>query len=120
MLFYSMSLSLGFPLILQFLVMEKEENIKHLLEVNGLKARNYWIATFVFFFVFLCLGSCLFFAVGRVVLDDAMFHKVPWVQVLLFVLLWNANQVVLSAQQTLFWRKIQWMKQRMNRLADDC
>lgn len=95
-MFYTMALSLGFPLILQFLVMEKEENIKHLLEVNGMKVRYYWLSTFIFFFVYLCIGSALFFLTGRLVLDDGLFNRVPFWDIAIFMLLWNANQVVIS------------------------
>lgn len=91
-----MALSLGFPLILQFLVMEKEENIKHLLEVNGMRVGNYWLSTFVFFFTYLCLGTTIFFLFGKLILDDGLFQKVSFIEITLFIILWNANQVVLS------------------------
>lgn len=91
-----MALALGFPLILQFLVMEKEENIKHLLEVNGMKVTYYWLSTFLFFYVYLCIGSALFYVSGKLILDDALFQRLPWWEVAVFLLLWNAIQVVVS------------------------
>lgn len=94
--FYSMALSLGFPLILQFLGMEKEENIKHLLEVNGMKVRNYWLSTFLFFFIYLSLTTIVFFIAGKIILDDGIFQRVPLLDIAIFILLWNANQVSFS------------------------
>ena len=55
MLFYSLALALGFPIIMQFLAMEKEENVKHLMEVNGMRVRNYWLSAVLFFFLFFLL-----------------------------------------------------------------
>jgi len=95
-LFYSLALALGFPIIMQFLAMEKEENVKHLMEVNGMRVRNYWLSAVLFFFLFFLLSSALFFGLGRLVMDDALFQRVPFKDIATFAVLWNLNQVMFS------------------------
>jgi ABC-type Na+ transport system ATPase subunit NatA len=95
-LFYSLALALGFPIILQFLAMEKEENVKHLMEVNGMRVRNYWFSAVFFFFVFFSIGSVLFFLFGKLIMDDSLFQRVPFSDIATFVVCWNLNQVLFS------------------------
>ena len=48
---FPIALCLGFPIMLYVIVMEKEQNIKALLDYNGLRTVNYWITFFVYNFL---------------------------------------------------------------------
>jgi hypothetical protein len=61
---YPLALSLMLPVYLYTLVLEKEEKIKAMMKMNGLKMKYYWIVNY-FWFVFLyCLVALLFFVIG--------------------------------------------------------
>ena len=95
-LFYPMALGLGFPIIMYFLGQEKEERIKSLLEINGMKSYKYWLSTFVFFMIFFSLTSFVFYLTGYLLLEDGFFHKIPVGSFILFITLWNCNQIFFS------------------------
>ena len=95
-IFYSLAMALGFPIILNFLTMEKEENVKHLLEVNGMRVRNFWLATLIFFFVFFAGGAVLFFVLGKFLMDDSLFQAVSILDIAIFIVGWNFNQIIFS------------------------
>jgi hypothetical protein len=62
---FPVALSLGFPLILYNLVLEKEEKIKSLLEINGLRTTRYWGVYVLYNFILLETSSILFIAFGK-------------------------------------------------------
>lgn len=95
-LFYPLALGLGFPIILYFLAQEKEEKIKSLLEINGMRSYKYWLSTYVFFMIFFSLTSFVFYLTGFLLLDDGFFHKIPVFEFILFITLWNSNQILFS------------------------
>jgi ABC-type glutathione transport system ATPase component len=76
--------------------MEKEENVKHLMEVNGLDVKNYWLSSVLFFFIFFMAASMFFFCFGWMIMDDGLFQRVPVWDIVVFIVLWNLNQVLYS------------------------
>lgn len=95
-LFYPLALGLGFPIVMYFLAQEKEEHVKNLLEINGMRSLYYWLSTWAFFIVFLSLTSAIFYLSGYLLLDDGFFHRIPVYDFSLFALLWNLNQISIS------------------------
>lgn len=72
---------LGLPIMLYVLVMEKEEKLKSLLEIMGLKATNYWKAHIVFYSLMFMTSNLIFYGFGKAFLGGKFFE--------------NANQVLL-------------------------
>lgn len=95
-LFYPLALGLGFPIVMYFLAIEKEEQVKNLLEINGMKSRYYWLSTYTFFMLFLTLTSFVFYLSGFILLDDGFFHRIPVYDFIIFSILWNLNQIAIS------------------------
>ena len=44
---YPVALSLLLPIFLSSLVLEKEEGLRGMMKMNGLKMRNYWIVHYI-------------------------------------------------------------------------
>lgn len=95
-MFYPLALGLGFPIVMYFLAQEKEEQVKNLLEINGMKSFKYWLSTYTFFITFLSLTSIVFYIAGHLLLDDGFFHRISIFSFLIFTLLWNSNQIAVS------------------------
>lgn len=70
---FPVSLSLGFPVMLFLLTMEKEEKIKSLLEINGLNIKSYWQSFFVYNFIILELTVVIWLIIGKIWIDIDFF-----------------------------------------------
>lgn len=92
-LFFPVALTLGFPLLLFALVLEKEEKVRVLLEVNGLSYFKYWISIYFLYFVLFSLSSTTFQCLGWVFIDAAFFRKVNKIINTLFFVGWNLSQI---------------------------
>lgn len=90
------ALCLGFPLMLFVLVLEKEENIKNLLDVNGLVTINYWVAFFFYNFVILEVVTTTFLLVGAYYIDIDFFVKTNFWINFYFMSLWNMAQIAFA------------------------
>jgi hypothetical protein len=66
---------LGLPIMLYVLVMEKEEKLKSLLEIMGLKSSNYWRAYIIFYFLMFMASNLIFYLVGKLLLGGKFFQK---------------------------------------------
>lgn len=94
-LFFPLALSLGFPLALYFLALEKEQKIRTHLELNGLRPANYWLSSGLFYFLVFNLNAWVFFSTGKLLLNDGFFSS-PIVELLTATIGWNLCQVSLS------------------------
>ena len=92
-IFFPMALSLGFPLLLYALVLEKEQKVKVLLDVNGLRYRNYWFAIYVLYFILFTMTTTLFSVLGWLFVPSTFFQKIDKVVLTLFFAVWNLSQI---------------------------
>ena len=79
------ALSLGFPLMLFVLVMEKEEKILDLLTINGLRSRNYWLSFIFYNLIYQSINYTIFYVFGWYYIDIALFQttsKIVFVNIL--------------------------------------
>lgn len=86
---FPIALSLGFPLMLYVLVMEKENKIKSLLDFNGLDPKNYWISVIIYYFLLFTFITTIFQAFGFIFLDMAFFKKTNIILLQIFFTGWN-------------------------------
>lgn len=58
------AMSLGIPIMIFLLVLEKEDKVKNLLQVNGLREVNYWVSFLLWNFTILSITTLIFLAAG--------------------------------------------------------
>lgn len=93
---FPIALSLGLPIMLFVLVLEKEEKIKDLLQVNGLIEVNYWFGFLSWNFFILSLGTGVFMLVGYNYISISFFSKGSMVIMFWFLSAWNFSQIGFS------------------------
>ena len=94
--FVPLALSMGFPVMLFTLVLEKEERIMSLLQINGLSNRNYWVSLYVFYFGLLTATTSIFSILGWIFIDSTFFTVVNKFMLTIFFLGWNLSQIGFS------------------------
>ena len=82
--------------MLYALVMEREEKIKSLLDVNGLRPINYWMATLVYYFILFNVVSLAFYVIGYLFVDLQFFRDTSAIVIIVFLVGWNVAQIGLS------------------------
>ena len=87
------ALCLGFPIMLFVLVLEKEQRIKQLLDVNGLKTTSYWAGFFLFNLMNLQLTLVLFLGLGYYWVDIEFFRESSLFVTVWFLTSWNFVQI---------------------------
>lgn len=92
-IFFPVALSMGFPLLLYSLAVEKEEKILDLLQINGLRINNYWKSIYIFYFTLFTVVTTLFSVLGWIFIDATFFTKVDKIILSLFFLGWNLSQI---------------------------
>ena len=58
-------LSMGMPMFMYNIVLEKERKLQEYMKINGLTMANYWIVTFLFDYVYYCISAFLVFAFSK-------------------------------------------------------
>lgn len=93
---YPIALSLLLPVLMYTLVLEKEERLREMMKMNGMKMRNYWIVNYIWN-VLLYLPSALTFLLFGIYILKMPFFTQTSLPVLCFMLLgWGLCQASLS------------------------
>jgi len=93
---YTIALSLLFPVFLQAIVMEKDERLREMMKMNGLRMKNYWIANYITSITLYIIAVSSFIFFGRYIVVVDFFSKTS-LSVLFFSLFgWGLSQVSLS------------------------
>ncbi|KAM3262597.1 hypothetical protein ACQJBY_052994 [Aegilops geniculata] len=66
-LFFTWIVELLFPVILTYLVYEKQQKLKIMMKMHGLKAGPYWMITYTYFFALSALYMILFVTFGSLI-----------------------------------------------------
>ena len=93
---YPIALSLLLPMFMFNLVHEKEERLREIMKMSGMKMTAYWTVNYIWFAVISLLTAIVFVLFGKFVLVTNFFEETnPWV---LIVILfgWELSQVSLS------------------------
>lgn len=105
---FPLSQCLGLPAMLYVLVMEKEEGLKSLLEIMGLRPSNYWKAHILFYTAMFMVSNALFYLAGRYAVGGKFFNNAS---VLLLVCLshqtitflgWDLSQIGMALFMSIF------------------
>ena len=105
MIVIPLSMSLGVPFILYNIVYEKDHKIRHLLQINGLKIKNYWLSTFVYNFCTLSLVSLFYLSFAYFFVDIDFYKKTSLVCIFYVFGVWNLNQISFSIFLSMFIEK---------------
>ena len=103
-LLFPVCMAMGFPLMAQALVLEKEEGVKRFLEINGMKWKGYWVVVVLFYWVFFGLCSIFFMGYGWVFVGDGIFSFEGWTVLSLVMVAWNTGQIGLGVLFSGFFR----------------
>lgn len=80
-------------MLLFTLVMEKEEGIRELLVINGLKIKKYWFVYILYYFIFLNIISVCFVLLGWVMIDLSYFKNTSLLVQIVMLVCWNSCQI---------------------------
>ena len=73
--FYPVAFSLLLPIFLSSLVLEKEEGIRGMMKMNGLKMKNYWLVHYLWSLLVYCPIVAVFWILGAYQLELNFFTK---------------------------------------------
>ena len=90
------ALGLGIPIMIFLLVLEKEDNVKNLLQVNGLREFNYWVSFLLWNFLILSFAVIIFLSAGWSYIQIDFFSGTNKSIVIWFLSAWNLGQIGFS------------------------
>lgn len=93
---YPIALSLLLPVFMHTIVLEKEERLREIMKMSGLKMSTYWVVNYLWCFglYFVCVLAFMLF--GRYVLKADFFTNTSLEILGLTLLGWGLSQVSLS------------------------
>jgi len=94
--FYPIALSVIFPVFLYNLVLEKEERLREMMKMNGMKMTNYWIINYLWNTALYTTSSAIFILFGIFVLRLPFFVQTNFVVLISVILGWGFSQVSFS------------------------
>jgi len=93
---YPIALALLLPVFMQSIVLEKEERLREIMKMNGLKMRNYWFINYIFNLGMYMISALIFVVFGKYILNVDFFTSTNSTILLLSFLGWGLSQVSLS------------------------
>lgn len=93
---YPIGLSVILPVFLYSLVLEKEEKLREMMKMNGMKMRNYWIINYIWNVSLYMVSTTIFICFGIFVLKLPFFTETNKPVLLSVVFGWGVSQVSLS------------------------
>lgn len=93
---YPIALALLLPVFMQSIVLEKEERLREIMKMNGLKMRNYWFINYIFNLGMYMISALIFVVFGKYVLNVDFFTETNTTILLLSFFGWGLSQVSLS------------------------
>ena len=94
--FYPIGLSLLLPVFLYSLVHEKEERLRQIMKMSGMKMNAYWIANYLWFFFLTTITLATFFLVGRFGLGTNFFTDTSFWVLASVLVGWGLSQISLA------------------------
>ena len=105
MLLFPLCISAGFPMMVFALLIEKEEKIKHFLEVNGLKTWDYWLVVIFYYLIFLNFCVVCFLLFGWMFVNAPILKDTGKIVLLAVLVAWNVAQIGFGVFYCSFWKK---------------
>ena len=89
---FPISMSLGFPITLLAITTDKVKKVRSILDINGLRPINYWLAYLIFFMIMLLASNSAFFIIAYSKVQIDFFQKTSGLILLLLTIGWNYYQ----------------------------
>ena len=93
---FPVSMSLGFPIALMAIVVDKVRKVRAVLDVNGLRPINYWLSYLAFFMIMLSISNGLFFYFAYSQVPIEFFQKTTGWALFWLSTGWNLGQVTFA------------------------
>jgi len=93
---YPIALSLLMPVFMYMIVMEKEERLREIMKMNGLKMRNYWFVNYIWSFLLYLATMSIFIGFGYFVLQTDFFLNTDMTVLIICLIGWGFSQVSIS------------------------
>ena len=94
--FYPIGLSLLLPVFLYSLVHEKEERLRQIMKMSGMKMNAYWIGNYFWFFLLTLITLATFFLAGRFALGTNFFRDTNFWVLASILVGWGLSQISLA------------------------
>ena len=93
---YPIALSVIFPVFLYTLVLEKEERLREMMKMNGMKIKNYWLVNYLWNAALYLVSASIFLIFGTKILKVPFFVETNSFVLFSTVFGWGLCQVSLS------------------------
>ena len=93
---YPIGLSVILPVFLYTLVLEKEEKLREMMKMNGMKMINYWIVNYAWNVALYMVSTSIFILFGLFVLKLSFFTDTNKLVLMSVIFGWGLSQVSLS------------------------
>ena len=93
---FPLSLSLLLPVFMYAIVLEKEEKLRELMKMNGMKMSTYWGITFLYNFFIYATMVGIFFWFGNYMCELQFFYQTNIWILLVFFIGWGYAQIALA------------------------
>jgi|LauGreDrversion4_2_1035121.scaffolds.fasta_scaffold14743_3 hypothetical protein len=104
---FPICLSMGLPVFIYQIVLEKETRLMEYMKMNGLRMNNYWFVNFFFNFGFYMMTIFSFIFFGFKVFEIAFFIKTNIIFMLLVMIGWGLAQISMAFLISIFLSKSQ-------------
>lgn len=98
-------LSLGLPVFMYSIVLEKEKKLVDTMKINGLLLSNYWVVMYTFYFLYYGIIATTFYVFGRFVLGMHVFVATHSGFFIIVLIGWGFSQVSLAFFLSVFFKK---------------
>ena len=93
---FPICLTISLPVILHNLVNEKEQRLVENMKINGMKMRNYWIVSGIYYFGIYALRICVYLFTGRYICELNVFTDTHMGLYLELLGCWGLCQIALA------------------------
>ena len=100
-------MSMGLPVFIYQIVLEKETKLIENMKINGMKMQNYWIVNYMFNFVFYSATAVLFLIFGIKIFKISVFTDTSTMIFLITLLGWGLSQISMAFFISVFLSKSQ-------------
>jgi uncharacterized membrane protein len=98
-------MSMGLPVFLYQIVLEKETKLIENMKINGMKMNNYWIINYVFNFIFYIATALLFLLFGMKIFQLQVFTETDSMILFVTMLGWGLAQISMAFLISVFLSK---------------
>jgi hypothetical protein len=93
---FPLCMSMGLPVFLYQIVLEKETRLIENMKINGMKMSNYWKINYLFNLVFYMITALIFLFFGMTIFDLQVFSDSNFMVLLTVLFGWGLAQISMA------------------------